>query len=184
MSELRPLESFRSYLQMVARAKVRPRLQPHLEPSDLVQQTLLEAHRDGGAFRGKTAGEQAAWLRQILARNLANAVRDLHAQRRDVARARSLDADGDGETPPLRAALAAGTVTPSAVAEQLERAEQLAAALESLADDRREVVILRHFHGWSLARIAEHTDRTPAAIAGLLHRALRDLRGLLEDLVG
>ena len=34
----------------------------------------------------------AAWLRQILANNLANAVRDLGRAKRDVGRERSLEA--------------------------------------------------------------------------------------------
>ena len=60
--------------------------------SNLVEQTLLEAQRDWGQFRGRSAGQQAGWLRQIRARNLANAARDLDRAKRAVDRERSLQA--------------------------------------------------------------------------------------------
>src|SRR4051812_23796972 len=92
------LARYRDYLQLLARAQLDPRLRPRLDASDAVQQTLLEAHRCAGQFRGTTSGEVAAWLRQILARNLANAARDLGRQKRDVAREQSLEASLDASS--------------------------------------------------------------------------------------
>src|SRR5215470_9019609 len=81
----RGLERFRSYLLLLARVRLDPMVRAKVGASDVVQQTLFEAHRDLAQFRGRTVGEQAAWLRQILARNLANVVRDLHRDKRDLA---------------------------------------------------------------------------------------------------
>ena len=72
---LAPDES--SYLAALARINLDPRLQSKLDPSDVVQQTMLQAHRALREFRGTTDAEMAAWLRQILARNLTHAIRDL-----------------------------------------------------------------------------------------------------------
>lgn len=44
-----------------------------VDPSDLVQITLLKAHESRDTFRETTAAEWAAWLRQILANAIANA---------------------------------------------------------------------------------------------------------------
>src|SRR5437667_11488215 len=82
----RGLERFRSYLLLLARVRLDPMVRAKVGASDVVQQTLGEAHRDLAQFRGQTVGEQAAWLRQILARNLANVVRDLHRDKRHVRR--------------------------------------------------------------------------------------------------
>src|SRR5947209_9435206 len=164
---------------MLARLHLDPRLRGKLDPSDVVQQTLLEAYQGLDQFRGRTEAEQAAWLRQILARNLANAARDLGRAKRDVARERSLEAALDESSARLAAWLAAEQSSPSQRAERAEDAVRLARALAQLSEGQREVLVLRHCQGWPLADISRHTGRTPAAVAGLLHRGLTQLRELL-----
>jgi RNA polymerase sigma-70 factor (ECF subfamily) len=53
--------------------------------------------------------------------------------------------------------------------------------MAQLPDSQREALIMRHFHGWSLAQIAEQLDRSPSAVAGLLKRGLQQLRRQLQD---
>src|SRR6516225_466642 len=84
------IERFRSYLLLLARMKLDRKLRGKLDASDVVQQSLLEAYQAVESFRGNDSAAQAAWLRQILARNLANAVRDLTRAKRDVRKERSL----------------------------------------------------------------------------------------------
>jgi len=107
------LERFRAYLHLLARLHLDPRLRAKLAPSDVVQQTLLQAFQGLGGFRGGTDAEVAAWLRRILARNLAHAVRDLGRSKRDVARERSLEAAVDASSARLEAWLAAEQSSPS-----------------------------------------------------------------------
>ena len=87
------LERFRSYLLLLARMKLDRKWRGKLDASDVVQQTMLEAHQALATFRGDNPAAQAAWLRQILARNLANAVRDLTRAKRDARREQALKAD-------------------------------------------------------------------------------------------
>jgi RNA polymerase sigma-70 factor, ECF subfamily len=175
------LARYRDYLRLLVRAQLDPRWQAKLDPSDIVQQTLLEAHRDLAHFRGTTRGELAAWLRRILACNLANAARDLGRQRRDVARERSLEALVEESSARLEAWLTADMPSPSQIADRHEQSLRLAAALATLPEQQRLAVELRHLHGWTLNDIADHLDKTPAAVAGLLHRGLARLRTLLNE---
>ena len=69
------LERYRSWLGLLARLQVEPRFRAKFDPSDIVQQTMLEAVRDWPKFRGGTEAELAAWLRQILAHVLLHQVR-------------------------------------------------------------------------------------------------------------
>jgi len=121
----RGLERFRSYLLLLARLRLDPLVRAKVGASDIVQQTLLEAHRDLPQFRGQSVGEQAAWLRQILARNLANVVRDLRRDKRDVAGEQPLQAALDESASRLEAWLAAEQSSPSQQAERHERAYEL-----------------------------------------------------------
>ena len=154
---------YRDYLRLLAQLQINVKLQSKLDPSDLVQQTLLRAHQASDQFRGRGAGEQAAWLRQILANTMANAVRDLNRGKRDVNLERSLEASLQESSARLEAWLIADQESPSELAQRNEQVMQLAERLADLPDDQREVLLLRHGEGWSLNAIAEHIGRTRAA---------------------
>ncbi len=81
----------------------------------------------------------------------------------------------------LEAWLAAEQSSPIEQAQRNEQVLHLAEALTALPEDQRLVVELRHLKGWSLADIARHLGRSPAAVAGLLHRGLGRLRHLLPE---
>jgi RNA polymerase sigma-70 factor (ECF subfamily) len=173
---LLPLERFRNYLRLLAGLQVRPLLQRKLDPSDLVQQTLLKAYQARDQFRGHTAAEQAAWLRQVLARTLADAVRDLGRAKRDVSRERSLEAALADSSSRLEAWLVSADITPGEQAERNEQLLHLAEGLEQLPDPQKEAVLLRHYQGWPLADISRHLGRSRAAVASLLRRGLQRLQ--------
>src|SRR5262245_65674717 len=71
----RLLDAYRNYLRLLARTGIDRSLQGKADPSDLVQEALLKACRGFAEFRGTTEGELVTWLRQILARCLADLVR-------------------------------------------------------------------------------------------------------------
>jgi RNA polymerase sigma-70 factor (ECF subfamily) len=176
------LERFRDYLRLLAEMHLDRRLQAKLDASDVVQQTLLEAHRDFEKFRGQSDEELAAWLRQALVNNLANAARDFARAKRDVRRERSLEDSIGHSSCRLEAWLASNDSSPSQRADRNEELRLLADAMAELPAAQHEVVVLRYLHGWSIAEVATHVDRTSPAVAGLLHRALVQLRGKLSCL--
>jgi RNA polymerase sigma-70 factor, ECF subfamily len=175
------LERFRPYLRILARMQFDRRLQSKLDPSDVIQQTMLQAHRGLADHRGENSAQLAAWLRQILARNISHAMRDFHRDKRDVRKERSLQARLDASSARLEAWLAADCGSPKDAAERNEQILRMAVALESLPPEQRDAIELHYWHGWKLAEIAEYLDRSVSAVGGLLHRGLKALRARLAD---
>jgi RNA polymerase sigma-70 factor (ECF subfamily) len=172
-------QQYRSYLYLLARSHIGARFQARLDPSDLVQQTLLDAHQKQDQLRGRTRGECIAWLKQILANNLADAVRGLARAKRDIARERSLDEQVGDSFSRVDGWLAAAQASPSQLAVRSEELLAMADGLTSLPEAQREAVVLHHLQGLPLAEVARQLGKTPAAVAGLLHRGLKRLRELL-----
>jgi RNA polymerase sigma-70 factor (ECF subfamily) len=174
------LERYRAYLHLLARLQLAPALRAKIDLSGVVQQTLLEAHQALGKLPHHSTAPRGAWLRRILANNLADEIRKLGTGKRDRARERSLEAALEQSSSSLEGWLAAEQSSPSQRAERHEQAVRLAEALAQLPEAQREALVLQHWHGWSLAHIARHLDRSPAAVAGLLKRGLRHLRTQLQ----
>jgi RNA polymerase sigma-70 factor (ECF subfamily) len=174
-------EDYRAYLYQIACARLDPRLWSKLHPEDVVQNTLLEALQDQDQMRGKSEAEQKMWLRQILLHNLANAVRDLRRAKRDVALERSLEQALEESSSRLEAWLAAEQSSPSERAQRNEQLRRLDEVLAALPEAQREVVVLRYYHGWSLAEMCQHLKRSQSAVAGLLHRGMKQLRTLMRE---
>jgi RNA polymerase sigma-70 factor (ECF subfamily) len=173
---VQPLERFRAYLRLLAQLQFPALLRAKLDPSDLVQQTLLQAHQALDQFRGASVAEQTAWLRRILANTVANAVRDHRRAGRDVALEQSLQESSAR----LEAWLASEQTPPVEAAIRNEQFLRLADRLAELPEVQREVLLLRYCEGWSVGAIAEHLGRTRASVASLLRRGLAHLRELLQ----
>ena len=141
----------------------------------------MDAHAKKNQFRGTTDAERAAWLRKILTRNLADAMRHQHRAKRDVSRERSIEAEIDGSFCRAESWLAASQSSPSQHATKKEELLRLADALTKLPEAQRDAVILRHLQGMALAEIAGQLDRSEAAVAGLIYRGLNKLHDLLDD---
>lgn len=176
------LERYRPLLRLqVRQVQLNARLQRRFDESDLVQETLLRAHVHLEQFRGQSEPELVKWLQEILANVLTDEVRKARAQKRDVAQEQSLQLAVAESAARLDAWLAADQSLPSQQAERQELLLRLAAAVEQLPADQREVIIQRDLQGSPVAQIAEQLGRTEKSVAGLLLRARRKLRESLAD---
>jgi RNA polymerase sigma-70 factor (ECF subfamily) len=172
----------RSYLGLLARAQVESWLAVKVDASDLVQQTMLEAHRDFERFQGGSQREWLAWLRRILARNAADFVRQYRgaakrAVRREVRFAGAAESDLRGGVPEP----AATTATPSQEFLQLDAELRVTAALATLAPDYQEVILLRNLQRLPFEEVARRMNRSRPAVQMLWLRALRKLREALGE---
>ena len=181
VGEGRPLEHFRDYLRLLARLQLDPRLRARLDPSDLVQQTLLKAHQNRDQFRGQTEAERAAWLRRILANVLTDAARKFGAAARDVALECSLEGAVEQSSARLEAWLVNSGLAPPDHAERKEQLLQLGRALAELPEPQRQAVLLRYYEGRPLEEIATRMKRSRAGVASLLRRGLDRLRKQLKS---
>jgi RNA polymerase sigma-70 factor (ECF subfamily) len=173
------LEGCRRYLLGIADREFDPGLRAKGNPSDLVQETFLEAQRDFASFRGSTDAELLTWLRRILLRNLANFIRHYRqtTKRRVDRELRLGPADStDNGVPPL----AAPTATPSRLAMAGEAARQLESAIARLPDDYRRILHLRYLEDRSFEEIAQVMQRSSNAVRLLWGRAVERLQRELE----
>jgi len=178
------LAMYRNYTRLLARTLIGTnlRLRQRLDPSDLVQETFLEAHRDFPQFEGSTERELLAWLRRILARNLADQARSHKAGLRDYRRQESLEAVLERSGARVRQELLATASSPSAAAARREQAVLLADALAALPPDYREVIVLRNLERLRFDEVAARMGRSSGAVRMLWARALERLGAAMEGL--
>jgi RNA polymerase sigma-70 factor (ECF subfamily) len=173
------LERYRGYLLFLARQHSAADLRGKVDPSGVVQLTLLEAHAAAAQLEQLDSLRRLAWLRTALARNLADEAKRYRTGKRDAGRECSLQVDASASR--LEAWLAVEQSSPS---QQLDRTEQLlrlADALTRLPDAQREAVERHYLLGEPVATVAAAMDKTPAALAGLLKRGLQQLRDILRE---
>lgn len=169
----------RSFVATAARCHLQRGLQAKADASDVVQQSLLEAHRGFDRFAGETPAEWLAWLKQIVARNALDAAKRYRgtAKRdagREVPLAVHADASAGWHCQPVDPAS-----SPSGRAIRWEQELLLAAALESLADDHREVLHLRNIERLPFEEVARRMSRSSGACRMLWMRAVAALRDVL-----
>lgn len=172
---------YQPYLKMLARMQLRRAYQAKVDQSDLVQQSLMQAIQALDQFRGDSEEELRAWLRQILARNIYHLDRDMHREKRDVRRERSIEEKLNRSSLRLEGWLAASSETPSSNLANGERIIRLSQAIEKLPSAQRDAVRLHYLEGLKLSECASRLGKTTGAIAGLLHRGMKRLKATFED---
>lgn len=175
------LDGFRSYLRLLANMQMDKRLRSKIDASDIVQQTMLQAHLARDQFRGENDRQRAAWLRQILARNLHHATRDHTRDKRDIRREKTMQAAVDQSSMRLERLLSDGESTPSVKVQRGEQLLAMAEAIEALPEAQREALLLHYLEQKSMTEIAEQTGKTRGAAAGLVRRALAALRERFDE---
>lgn len=174
----RLFEAGRSYLAVAAGFQLQRRLRAKVDVSDIVQESLLDAHDGFDRFAGTTAGEWVAWLRRIATRNALDAAKRFRGTaKRDAAREVPLGGAGsrDGWQEP-----AAPVSSPSQRALRGEEELFLAQAIAALPPDQREVILLRNVERLPFEEVAGRMGRSAGACRMLWMRALAALRTRLD----
>jgi len=175
----RLFDACRSYVDLAARYHLQRRLRAKVDASDIVQQSLLEAHRGFEQFTGETAGEWLAWLKRIVVHNAFDeAKRWRGTAKRDAGREVALDCadDHSSASPPDPAS---AEPSPSQHVLRGEQELLVAAALERLPEDHRDIILLRNIERLPFEEVARRMGRSAGACRMLWMRAIASLRDQL-----
>ena len=177
-----PLERYRTLLKLQARRlQLDPRFQRRFDSSALAQSALTKAISNFAQFGGHTEAQLVKWLQEILANVVTDEIRKATAQKRDLGMERSLNVAIHESSSQLERFMAVGESSQSECAERNELLLRLAAALDEMPADQRDVVILRDFEGDKIHDIATKLGRSEKSVAGLLLRGRRMLRDHVKD---
>jgi len=164
------LDRHKDWLRLIAAGKLRRDVRARVGDSDLVNETLLSAFKGFAKFKGNKTVEFQVWLKRIFDRNLHDTIRfHVDAVRRSVDMEHTHLADE-----PLD--FSDDDISPSEAVLLGEDAMLLAEALESLPEDQRIAVRMRHLEELSLDEIEQQLGRSREACAGLIKRGVEALR--------
>lgn len=171
----RRIDDYWAYLRLVASRTVSADLRQKIGVSDVVQETLLAAHRDRDQFHGQSEPELKQWLVRILSYNILDAEKALRRRCRDTNR------EIRGTEANAALAFVDPQLTPCRCAQRSEAHFELVAALDRLPAHYQEVVILRAIEGLSFVETASRTGRTCDAVRHIWVRAIKQLAELLNS---
>jgi RNA polymerase sigma-70 factor (ECF subfamily) len=181
------LEQHRSRLRRMIALRLDPRLHGRIDPSDVIQETYLEASVRLAEYLQKPTMPFFLWLRFLAGQKLVTLHRHhLGRQMRNAGREVSLYRGRLPET--TSAALAAQLLghepRPSEAAIRAELKVRLQEALNTMEPLDREILALRHFEQLSLAEAAQVLGLTESGACRRHLRALKRLKEILSSLPG
>ena len=182
----RLLEEHNGRLRRMVAIRLDPRLQGRLDPSDVLQETYLEASRQLDDYLSRPGPPFHLWLRG-LAGNRLNKLhrRHLGASKRDAGRDVSLaEPVPEASSAVLAAHLMGNDERPSDAAHRADVQSRLTEALEQLDPLDREALVLRHFEHLTSAEAGRVLGISEAAAGKRYLRALERLRELLAETPG
>jgi RNA polymerase sigma-70 factor (ECF subfamily) len=173
------LDRHRPFLRRLVELRLDARLRARLDPSDVVQETQLEAFRRLPDFLQRRPMPFRLWLRKTVQERLRMAERQhLEASRRAVGRELPLP---DASSLLLAQQLVGAGATPSQHVARGELARRVREAVAALQDLDREVLLMRTFEGLSYAEVAYILEIDAAAARKRHGRALLRLHKLLTE---
>ena len=143
------------------------------DANDLAQDTFVRVYRARESYQ--PAQKFTTWLFTIAA-NLARNQHRWRARHPTV----SLDIPSETTAQTLGDTLPTGAASPDHAAESAERAAAIRAAVQSLPEDMREVIVLCEWEDMAAAEAAAVLQTTPKAVDSRLYRARNLLRERLK----
>jgi RNA polymerase sigma-70 factor (ECF subfamily) len=165
------LDVYRSYLMSIASKELSRGVVAKVAPSDIVQETLMQASRSFGGFQGSSEPELRAWLKKILARKVI----DTHRHYQDFAMR-----DVSREVPFFEAAREKDQwlyrkMNRESSGESTEKVGVLSELLGHLSEEQRTAIQLRTFEKLSFEDVGKRMGRTTEAARKIWSRAIQQM---------
>jgi RNA polymerase sigma-70 factor (ECF subfamily) len=176
-------QMYRQRLKRMIALRMDQRLHARFDPSDVVQDALVEANLQLLEYCQERPLPFYPWLRQIAFSRLL----DLHrqhilAQKRSVDREEhAVPALPDASVLELAQRLLGTGTTPSGKLMRAERRQRVQAALQELPERDREILVLRYLEKLSTSEMAAVLGISEGAVKVRHVRALERIRVLLGD---
>jgi RNA polymerase sigma-70 factor, ECF subfamily len=181
------LEGHRRRLRRMVRLRMDVRLQGRIDPSDVLQETFLEAAQRLAEYVRNPTMPFFLWLRFLTGQRLLMLRRrHLGTEARDASREISLQqgAMPEASSACLAARLLGKITAPLQAAIRAEMKRRLQDALNSMDPLDREVLALRHFEQMDNSETAEALGITPSGASSRYLRALKRLKEVLGQAPG
>ena len=175
----RLLDAYRPFLIAIARESLDKELQAKASPSDLVQQTFVEAQRDIAQASLRNGEDLRAWLRRMLLNNIAD-FRQSYRRAKRAIRREQVNAEHLSKDLLLNLA-PADLTSPSQDAARREEQHRVEMALARLPQEYRQVILWRNREHLPIAVIARRLDRSTDAVRLLWCRAVQRLKKEVES---
>lgn len=170
------LQRFRPFLRALADELLYSDLRKKVDPSDLVQQTMLQAIDARSQFKGESDRAKAGWLKAILQNVVNGLLRRYRSDRRNVTLEQTLDRSlHSGRGIELEDTVA----SPSYGVRMDEERIKIQETLDLLSEEQRRAIAMRYWQDMSLEQIAQAMNKSPDAVASLLYRGMKILRAKL-----
>jgi RNA polymerase sigma-70 factor (ECF subfamily) len=174
------LARHRARLCRMVAVRLDPRLAARCDPSDVVQEALLEASRKLPDYLRDQPVAFYPWLRRLAWEHLLK-VRQRHlAGKRNAALEAHAPPLADGSAAELAERFLASGTSPSAGAAREEERQRVRTALLTLAEADREVLVLRYLEQLSTGEIGAVLGIGASAVKMRHRRALERLARVLE----
>ncbi|WP_169980356.1 sigma-70 family RNA polymerase sigma factor [Tautonia rosea] len=165
------VQLFRKMMLTIANEEVNQAIQAREAPSDIVQETIVEAQRDLDRFHGMTESEMRGWLKRVLKRNIQNLHLKYRTIKRDLNRERPIEVKSQMSDPKMTDP----GPSPSSVLDRRERLQGIDRAMKTLPKHYQQVIELYYRKGLSFTQIGEIMERTEGAVRQLHARSLHEL---------
>jgi RNA polymerase sigma-70 factor (ECF subfamily) len=177
------LERHRQHLRRMVAVRLDARIAARVDPSDVVQETLITAHKRLDAYLADPVVPFYIWLRQLAWDRLADLHRlHVRAARRSVTREYRWTAAGlsDESTCSLFGCLPSAQSTPSEKLMRQEFLRRARQAMELLRETDREILVMRHLEELSVTEVANILGIAPGTVKSRHFRALERLQSVLN----